>query len=175
MVDKTDTIELLVKAGPPSIHAIFHGLLKSIVTQSYTALEILIGDLYQKSRIKYEHLFPAKKYTFASRARFRKAYKETFSDAALDSILLHDSVEALCLLRNVIVHKSGVTDTEFMSNDRKYPGYPFCDLLKRLWPGLTEGKEIPLDGAKVSEIINPAMQQAFELAAAMERWLKPRI
>lgn len=161
------------------IHAIVHNLLKGIIVQSCTALEVLIADLFRKTRDKYGALMEAKKNaTFGSRFNFRAAYNTAFNDASINTALNHESIDALSLLRNAIVHNAGVVDDSFMNsipNTKGYPGYPLCALLQQQIPGLNVGAEIPLDGERVKEIVNPAMNQGYQLVVALEQWLKPRI
>jgi hypothetical protein len=128
----------------PQAHQLFQGLLQSIVTQIWTAFEVLAGDLWESVLNEHPHGLAAldgkdeskkeialnllqrhhfdlsklmgtilkPKYNFTALDSTRRAYfaafakdREEISSAITDTLL-----DALNLMRNLIVHKAAVID-----------------------------------------------------------------
>lgn len=104
-------------------HGALHGLLKSLVIQAWTAFEILSEDLWTlttKQRPELENNITKKEWRecgFRSIKKLRTLYAYTFriDSSSIQSAMTDSSVEALSLLRNVLVHLGGKTDSEFIS------------------------------------------------------------
>jgi hypothetical protein len=92
----------------------------------------------------------------------RAAYTEAFYDdtdvikAAMDNPML----DGLSAIRNVIVHKAGRVDEEYLSRTKK------LDL-----PKVTLGEILPLDGEFVARLLASAIASSTALIEAVDNWL----
>lgn len=172
MVERTKTFELLLNHGGADIHSIAHGVLESIVVQSHTAFEVLVSDTIRELKRTHPTLIPDKKFYFITRQKLRESYKTAFNCPKIDQLLKHDAINALCLLRNAIVHSGCSADDWFMSAERE--GYPTCALLKKLFPKITINRPIQLTGDIVREVIEGALFQCYVLLSEVEIWIDQR-
>lgn len=173
MKERTETFEAFVRHGSPDVHAIVCGLLKAIVIQTWTAFEVLLGDLVKRLQITHPKVIPPGNFSFTTRLKFRASYQKAFNDSAINAILDHECIDATALLRNVLVHANGRADDRFLSV--KENAYPVNKTLQKWFPALTMGDEVLLNGEIVREVTEPCLQQGSALAAAVDGWLKRRI
>jgi hypothetical protein len=168
LIEKTTMFEKFTSDAGPYAEAVLSNLLKSIVVQSWTAIEVLTEELYAETENQFPKNFAhlSKKPRFRSRDAFRETYRRAFGNNAPDifAALNDTSIDALALLRNVIVHKSGLADEDF----RK--GVALTPLLSRFSRLRPDGL-IVLDGELVRSILDPAFQSGYKLIVALNRWL----
>jgi hypothetical protein len=103
------------------------------------------------------------RYEFSRLSTIREAYSAAFdtNTAQVDAALKDDSLDALSVVRNVLVHKAAIIDQEYA---RRAQG------LKSL-PKVEIGKLLLLDGEIVVSLIKPALIQASRLLGAVDEWL----
>lgn len=106
------------------------------------------------------------KINFQTLERIKAAYSSSFwkDGETIKNLVAQDSLKALSLLRNIIVHKGGVIDKTFSNESKK------LDLLKEIRaPG--EGKHIFLNGELVHNITEPSTNACLRLIQAVDQWL----
>jgi len=94
----------------------------------------------------------------------RNAYGEAFS-SKFDGIITaieHPSLDAMSATRNVLVHKAGVVDAEFLKKNRAWPGFANAEI----------GKSLQLNGIVVRDLIIPVHENAINLTNAVGAWLR---
>ena len=69
--------------------------------------------------------------------------------------------ERLSALRNLIVHRSGIADDEYIQRTQETIGLP----------DLPRGEKLRLDGAMIEELLSGATNQARALILAVDQWL----
>jgi len=152
-----------------------HGLLQTIIIQAWSAFEVLAEDLY-KNTLK-EGLSSIAPYTdkerqkhwlgFASRERIRNTFAFVFKvdNSRIISALSSTDLDALALVRNVLVHKAGVIDGIFLSGSKPLPQIAY-------FHGLGLGKEILLTGDWVRKLVDPVIPIGFDLLNAVDSWIQ---
>jgi hypothetical protein len=97
----------------------------------------------------------------------RQAYSEAFVKAnrarttAIDAALSNKKLDALCAVRNLIVHKAGVADEDYIEDQKHAPSAPKLKLRETL----------TLDGTKTRDLIDPVIMCAVQLISAVDKWL----
>jgi len=105
------------------------------------------------------------KYEFTTLRKIRAAYGLAFSPPvqAIDDVLSCRAIDALCAVRNVIVHKAGVADEEYLE---KIDGIPNA-------PPLALGQKLALDGESTFNLIDLVVSQEISLLKAVDEFLRP--
>jgi hypothetical protein len=103
------------------------------------------------------------RYEFSRLSTIREAYSAAFdtNTGQVDAALKDDSLDALNVARNVLVHRAAIVDQEYV---RRAQG------LKSL-PKVEIGRLLKLDGEVVVSLIKPALIQASKLLGAVDEWL----
>jgi hypothetical protein len=103
------------------------------------------------------------KFSFDSLDGTREAYAVAFSKhyGHLDMELKNTSFDSLSALRNVIVHRGGVTDEEYK---RKTSGLT-------LLPKISIGEFIMLDGLTVTRLLSAAERSAIDILRIVDDWI----
>ncbi|MBL9113999.1 MAG: hypothetical protein JNJ83_03260 [Verrucomicrobiaceae bacterium] len=97
-----------------------------------------------------------------------KAYLQSFYTDAdeIHKLIQEESLLALFIMRNAIVHKAGKVDVKFMSER----GRAKVALAK--WQGLTLHDSIEIDGNDVRGLIEPAFKTGATLIVEVDKWIK---
>ena len=106
------------------------------------------------------------KFNFTVLADIRKAYLSAFSKKGLSvkTAIENDALDALSLLRNLLVHKAGMIDETFLRQAEKIPSLKYiCSC--------GEGVLAPLDGVSVAEFMGNAVVCAYDLIQAVDNWI----
>jgi len=104
------------------------------------------------------------KVDFTSLNGARDAYALAFWEHA-DSIheaLANPAFRAISAMRNLIVHKAGICDTEYERNSKG---------LQNLIPHLEPGCILTLDGEILARTLVPALKCAMQLIRAVDAWI----
>jgi hypothetical protein len=103
------------------------------------------------------------KFAFTTLAGIREAYETAFYKKAddIDSAVLNDGFDELSVLRNVIVHKSGRADAEYISKAKSIASLP----------QLQKGESLELDGKVVSDLIHKVTIATYDLTYRVDEWL----
>jgi len=149
-----------------------HALLQSIVIQAWSSLEVLIEDLCRYSiKLGSASLsVPTEKQWrslgFRSRNKFRATYDFVFpsDNAKIKNILRSQEIDSLALVRNVLVHKAGIIDDEFMKGSKFNPQLDY-------YRSLGEGAEILMTGYKMRSLVDPCMPLGYDLGNTVNSWL----
>ncbi len=112
------------------------------------------------------------RYVFTALPDIRRAYSLAFSDKidkdvvdAVDAALADNALDALSIVRNVLVHKGGVADEEYMRDSRRVTAVP----------KLEAGKRVLLDGELVRLLVDPVISRCVELIAVIDGWLSAEV
>ena len=97
----------------------------------------------------------------------RDAYTRVFFEHAdsINNALNDEHLRCLAALRNVIVHKAGVCDKEFideMKTVRQIPGFPAT---------YNPGERLQLNGQGLFNLLLPALKSVVNLIKAVDVWL----
>jgi hypothetical protein len=103
------------------------------------------------------------RYEFSRLSVIRAAYSAAFdvSSAQIDAALKDDSLDALSVVRNVLVHNAAIADQEYVRRSQGLKSLPKAEI----------GKLLLLDGEIVVSLIKPALLQASRLLGAVDEWL----
>jgi hypothetical protein len=103
------------------------------------------------------------KFAFTTLGGIREAYEAAFYKKYddIDKTILDDCFDQLSALRNVIVHKSAIADTEYVRRVREIPALPKFDV----------GEKIQLHGKTVADLIHASSQRTFALLCVVDQWL----
>lgn len=103
------------------------------------------------------------KFNFQILDGIRNAYIQAFdeSHASVREAILHPSLTVLAAVRNVLVHRAGIVDQEFMNE------YGRCAQLKSEFPSLELNKPLPMTGLNVHHLIYPMLTQSVKLIEAV--------
>jgi hypothetical protein len=93
----------------------------------------------------------------------KDAYEAAFykDSDSIDRIVQSDVFERLSALRNLIVHRSGIADDEYIQRTRETAGLP----------DLQRGEKLRVDGKMIAELLSGATNQASKLILAVDHWL----
>ena len=147
------------------------GLLQLVIVNAWTCFECFVEDLLktsiQEHVASFPHISPDKKWRFRSRDQIRDSYKQAFKPDGdnIKAAIFSDSITALALLRNILVHKAGIVDKDFTTGVQASPALtPFV--------GLSEGEEVKLDGEIVRSLFDPLINTCCDLLVAVDNWLQ---
>lgn len=103
------------------------------------------------------------RYEFSRLSTIREAYSSAFDNdtAQVDAVLKEDSLDALSVVRNVLVHNAAMADQEYIRRSQNLKTLPKAGL----------GQLLPLDGENVVGLIKPALVQASQLLRSVDEWL----
>ena len=173
LVETTTMFEVFTMRCGPYAHGVLENVLKSMVVGAWTCLEALSETLYYESHTETPASFPALSKTqedkigFRSRKKIRDSFRVSFlGGTEICSALDDKSLDALALLRNVIVHKAAIADQEFM--DGIPLSAPYLDAYKNLTP---DRDAVALDGAIVYSVVDSAFKCGHKCIAAVDRWI----
>lgn len=110
-----------------------------------------------------------KSKNFRSLLGIRVAYGCWFNDQSkeIDFALSSLDLDALALLRNVIVHSAALPDPDFLKQSTGIP-----KLKQWIDPGLSQ---IFINGAHVGCVINSALKPISALAVAVDKWISKKL
>ncbi len=127
------------------------------VTKGSFDLRATMGDLLLESR----------EVKFSSLHGIREAYSRAFPTKAkharsenLDRILAKTELDALALVRNLLVHKAGVADSVFVKESKRHAAIP----------KLKKNELLSLDGQQTHVLIDPVISSGVQLIKAVNQW-----
>ena len=98
----------------------------------------------------------------------REAHSVAFSEKVrkartdkIDAALADKSLDALSVIRNLIVHKGGIADSNYVKDAKNAPAAP----------QLKENEVLHLDGEKCRNLILPVVKLCVCLVEAVDSWL----
>jgi hypothetical protein len=105
----------------------------------------------------------ARRFDFSRVSDIREAFSQSFScdSSSIDEALSDQSLDALSLVRNVIVHNAGIADEPYASRCDSYP----------LAPTLSKGQRLNLNGEIVARLLLTGRECAVKLIRGVDRWL----
>jgi len=103
------------------------------------------------------------RFSFDSLRGIREAYRAAFAvdSEAILTPLENEALTAVSAVRNVLVHRAGKADDEYVKITKAIP----------LAPKASIGSKIPLDGANVAEMLLTGRTLAVDMFRAVDDWL----
>ncbi|MES2706292.1 MAG: hypothetical protein V4726_06755 [Verrucomicrobiota bacterium] len=170
-----------VLSGYPTAHRAYEGVLKSVLVETWTTLEVLCEGLYRGAvRETYKEPWkstPLEKerkagISFRSRGKsitdlgIRRTFHVVFANACIDNLLANTLIDALANIRNLISHKAGVADKEF--ND----WVPKCAPHLNAFANLKQDVDsLHPDGDTVKSLVEPAFKEMYKLIQLVDAWI----
>jgi hypothetical protein len=104
-----------------------------------------------------------RRYEFTRLSGAREAYMRAFSEKSskVDAAVTNKSIDALCGVRNVLLHRAGEADDEYVRQQK------FLSM-----PKANKGEKIRLDGQNTSDLIKPAIASSRSLMIAVNDWIR---
>lgn len=170
LVEKTKMFEKFsADAGPMGLLGL-ENILKSVVIQSWTAVEVLVEDLLTDTVNDHASVFGhfnIDDHGFRARHQFRKAYRKAFTNdyVAIRSHAGSIFFDALSLLRNVIVHRASKADDQFLVAARDIA-------VLSQFHGLNPGDAVEPNGETVRVVVNGSLASSFDLVNSVGEWLR---
>lgn len=103
-----------------------------------------------------------RRFEFTRLSSIREAYACAFSEKSsrIDKALASKTLDELSAVRNVLVHRAGKADSEYIRSS-KHLGIPKADL----------GEPVLLDGDNVSKLVQGAIGSSKSLMIAVDDWV----
>jgi hypothetical protein len=135
-------------------------------TQSQTDPKAVDLDLIQFHKFdikeKMGTILRAARFELSRLSTIREAYSRAFSKnyTKIDSLLSSGKLDALSVMRNIIVHKASFADQTYLRNAQRL-NLPIVEV----------GKPIVLDGEIVVKLIDPVFDISKKLIEAVDEWM----
>lgn len=168
----------------PWMHDALHYYLQTLLIQTQIAHEVLTEDLCKNALDLglNSTVTPTPKQWnglgFISRKKTRDTYEFVFpiDNVKIKDILHSPHIDALALVRNVLVHKAGRIDGKFMDGMTGAPikpGAPSTPPLPALsyFKNLAVRKKLLITGGSVRKLIDPVIPLGYDLIDAIENWI----
>jgi hypothetical protein len=136
-------------------------VLESQITLTWTAFEILSEDLWKAIQALYPQCVTLKPH-FRRLESIRETYKDLSPTSnEINAILARSELRKLSLVRNLLIHKSGKVDQQFL------------DGVAEISWGISDPRDqlIDIHGGRVKELLNPVIDAAQELILAVDQWM----
>jgi hypothetical protein len=103
-----------------------------------------------------------RRFEFTRLSSAREAYARAFSERSsrIDTAIGNKSIDALSAVRNVLLHKAGEADAEYIRQQNSFAV-----------PKAAKGERIRLDGQNTSDLIKPAVASCKSLMIAVDDWI----
>ena len=104
------------------------------------------------------------RFNFQVLGGIQEAYLSAFAqpDSRVRSIFLDPVLDALASTRNVLAHRSGVVDEQFINQHRR------LSALQTIFPVATAGSRLTLSGLRTHQLIQPVLSLAAELVLVVD-------
>ncbi len=105
-----------------------------------------------------------RRFPFQTLSGIRVAYSKAFAEHSkrVDTAIGSLALDALAITRNLLVHRGGIIDQKYFSQQKTLSLAPFGEIKARL----------NLDGSSVRTLIDAVIKASVELIEAMDEWLK---
>jgi hypothetical protein len=105
-----------------------------------------------------------RRFPFQTLSGIRVAYSKAFAEHSkrVDAALGNLALDALAITRNLLVHRGGIIDQKYFSQQKTLSLAPFGEINARL----------NLDGPSVRTLIDTVLKASIELIEAVDKWLK---
>ena len=158
-------LQIMASGNNPGVPDGLKAILFGMIVDSWTAFEVLSEDLFTALQIlKPGLVMGSKAVGFRSRGRIRDSYKKWVKDPAIDAALRDKAIDAIALLRNVLVHASGVADDDFVVGVKTTP-------LLNVYSSLNDGDEVKVYGDVVKLILDNYIEAALSFLTAVDNWM----
>jgi hypothetical protein len=171
-------------SGTPWMHDALHYYLQTLIIQAQIAHEVLTEELCKNALelgLKSTVSPTPKQWNslgFISRKKTRDTYEFVFpiDNTKIKDILYSPHIDALALVRNVLIHKAGIIDSKFldaMTGAPIKPGAPSTPPLPALsyFGNLGLRKKLLITGESVRKLLDPAIPLGYALIDAIENWI----
>ena len=144
-----------------SLDGAVRAILESQITLSWTAFEALAEDLWNAALACHPGSATQKPH-FRRLQSIRESY-ESLSPTSneINAVLANPDLRKLNLVRNVLIHKAGIVDQQFLDGAGEIG-----------WnSGNNLGQLIRIDGARVKELVSPLVQSSERLIRSVDKWI----
>jgi hypothetical protein len=149
-------------------------VLGAILVSAWACIEVLAEQLYLGAEAAAPSKFPKFKNDknrsngigFRSRKKIRQSFKEGFGEPSLDNILESKNIDALALMRNVIVHNAAHSDTDF--HDGLSSAAPHLDMYL---PLKSSPGAVVITGELALSLVDLSFKSCCDLLTATDAWI----
>lgn len=159
-------------------HATAENVLRGIIVDSWTTIEVLSEGLYMGAHKETPRSFPVlsntqqKRIGFRSRERIRASFAISFpNDPGISNAFQDKAMDTLALLRNIIVHKGAVADQEFMDGAAMVDNDPAHQPRLAPFKNLKKGDSVMIDGETVRSVVDSAFRCGYACISAVDSWI----
>jgi len=149
-------------------HGALHSLLKSMISGTWTAFEVLASSLVRESIAKHPRCFPHltgnETFRFQKRESIRDAFRLAFnSDAKIQNAVESQCIDAVSLSRNLFIHKAGVVDQMFKDQ--------CSEKGLTAWAALPIDSKLEFDGGVVLRLLQETIACGYSLLNGVDAWI----
>jgi hypothetical protein len=103
------------------------------------------------------------RYSFDRLSGIRLAYAAAFSKdyVGIDAALANEVLDAVSQVRNIIAHRAGIADGEYVKRARSLPGAP----------QVSEGLPLLFDGDSFCALVVPMLESTEAFIFAVDEWM----
>jgi hypothetical protein len=127
------------------------------VTEGSYDLSARMGELL-RAKVDFTTLYDIRR-AYSLAFDYRKVGRKVTD--AVDESLSDTALDALAQVRNIIVHKAGITDTEYETHRTTLPTMPQVE----------KGQQVLLNGEKVRDLVTPVVASCVKLLTSIDSWL----
>jgi hypothetical protein len=144
-----------------SLDGAVRAILESQITLSWSAFEALAEDLWNAALACHPGSATQKPH-FRRLQSIRESYKSLSPTSnEINAVLANPDLRKLNLVRNVLIHKAGIVDQQFLDGAGEIG-----------WnSGNNLGQLIRIDGARVKELVSPLVQSSERLIRSVDKWI----
>lgn len=136
-------------------------LLEAQLVGAWSAFETLTEELWNATSSYFPDDFNFKP-RFRRLESIRDTYKQLIpASDEINEILANNDLRKLNLVRNVLVHRAGKVDYDFLDGAEKI-GWNSGEIIDR---------PIIINGRRVKELVNPVVKAGEDLIRALDRWI----
>lgn len=171
LIEHTKNCERFMERTTGAYKNILETVLKTVIILAWGSFETLVEDLHsgvlEESPTLFAHT-AGKKFRFRTREAFQGTYSHSFqNDAVIDGLLKNQALDAVALIRHLLVHKSGVVDAMYKRDSGGVP-------LLAEFASVKIGEPIRISGKSVLNMVNPALDVGYALIEAVDAWIARR-
>lgn len=164
-------------SGTMPMHIALYDLVLTLIVQAWTAFEVMADHLWRALDKLRPQLFASlsntkkKGFGFRSRKAIRRSYEMTLQEDnfAVTAAMNSSAIDALALIRCLIVHAAGKVDQWFLDDSKDALGNPVSEVAQYLALPIGTPIEIPCGYAR--KLIDNVTPISFDLISEVDKWI----